>query len=590
MKQISFFDLFNSSKLSIIKSLNLLKKIDKKKKIKKIKVTIISSYTTDYLSENIKLLALNKGIKIDLYNAPFGSLKFFINDPENKIWNNNSDFYFVIPSLEILEFIQKPNNNKKMFNSNIKKEINSFLNKISRVNKKPIIFCSIPYPLSTALGISDSTHIEGNSTYIKQFNSAIFLEKITNLHFIDMDLICAKFKDAFCNDRRLFFLGKQPFNFKTTIYLSQHFINIIIGIMGMSKKVLITDLDNTLWGDIVGDVGYDNVQISNSDPKGEAFIFFQQYLKNLSINGILLCVCSKNEKKIALEPFDKNKNMLLKKNDFSIIKANYNDKATNIKEISKEINLPLESFVFVDDNKIECEQVKLGCPGIDVVHLGEDPTTFVERVENEAFFYFGNLTKDDKNRVKNYKSIININKKFAQKNQTNNNIESFLSSLKTKINLVKISKNNVERCHQLLSKTNQFKVNSNVINPKKLLSNSHENLVVSLSDKFQSYGIISFLFYKINVKTRTLEINNWVMSCRVFSRRVEYFIIEYLLKKVLKNKIKFVSFNLEITKKNVYLINFFNELFNTDLKKNNSYIFSVDKLNLKLNKYIKYQK
>ena len=96
MKQISFFDLFNSSELSIIKSLNLLKNIDKKK-FKKIKVTIISSYTTDYLSENLKLLSLNKNINVDIFNAPFGSLKFLINDPENKIWNNNSDFYFVTP-------------------------------------------------------------------------------------------------------------------------------------------------------------------------------------------------------------------------------------------------------------------------------------------------------------------------------------------------------------------------------------------------------------------------------------------------------------------------------------------------------------
>jgi len=588
MKEISFFDLFNSSELSIIKSLNLLKNIDKKK-FKKVKVTIISSYTTDYLSENLKLLSLIKNINIEIFNAPFGSLKFLINDPENKIWNNNSDFYFVIPSMEILEFIKYPKNNKKTFDYRIKKEINSFCNKINRINKKPIIFCSIPFPLATPLGMSDSIHIEGNSTYIKQFNSAIFLEKITNLYFIDMDLIFTKFKDAFCNDRKLFFFGKQPYNFKTTIFLSQHFINIIIGIMGMSKKVIITDLDNTLWGDIVGDVGYDKIQISNTDPKGEAFNFFQQYLKNLAMNGILLCVCSKNEKKIALEPFDRNKNMILQKKDFTIFKANYRDKATNIKEISKEINLPLESFVFVDDNKIECEQVKLGCPGIDVVHLGEDPTTFVERVENEAFFYFGNLTKDDKNRVKNYKSIVKINKIFSQKNPKNN-IDSFLDSLKTKINLVKISQNNVERCHQLLSKTNQFKINSNIINPKKLLSNSYESLVVSLSDKFQNYGIISFLFYKLNAKTRTLEINNWVMSCRVFSRRVEYFIIEYLLKKVYQNKVKFISFNLEITKKNSYLINFLNELFNIDIKKNDIYTFSANKLYLKNNTYIKVQK
>lgn len=588
MKQITFFDLFNSSELLITKSLNSLKSINKNK-FKKIKVTVISSYTTDYLCENLKLLGLIKNINFHIYKTPFGSLKFLINDPKNNIWSNDSDFYLLIPSLEILEFVEYSKNNKNNFNSILKKEINLFLKKIQQINKKPIILSSIPFPFATPLGISDSTHIEGVSTYLKHFNSTIILEKVTNLYFLDMNLFFSKFEDAFCNEKRLFFLAKQPFNFKTTIYLSLYFINIIVGIMGMTKKVLITDLDNTLWGGIVGDLGYDKIQISNTDPKGEAFIFFQQYLKNLSNNGILLCVCSKNQRKIALEPFNKNKSMLLRKKDFSIFKANYNDKASNIKDISKELNLPLDSFIFVDDNIIECEQVKLGCPGIEVVHLGDDPFKFVDKIENEAFFYFGNITKDDKNRIKNYKSIININKKFSQIN-TKSNIDSFLNSLKTKIYFEKVSKNNIERCLQLLNKTNQFKINSNIVNPKQLLSNSYENLAVSLVDKFQHYGIISFLFFNLNLKKKTLEINNWVMSCRVFSRRVEYFIIEYLLNNIYKNKIKFISFKLEITKKNTYLIDFFNKLFNLSFKKNNTYIFPVDKLNLKINKYIDYKK
>ena len=209
-------------------------------------------------------------------------MKFLINDPKNNIWNNDSDFYFLIPSLEILEFVEYTKNNKNKFNSLLKKEINLFLKKIQQINKKPIILSSIPFPFAAPLGISDSTHIEGVSTYLKNFNSAIILEKVTNLYFLDMNLFFSKFEDAYCNEKRLFFLAKQPFNFKTTIYLSLYFINIIVGIMGMTKKVLITDLDNTLWGGIVGDVGYDKIQISNTDPRGEAFIFFQQYLKNLS--------------------------------------------------------------------------------------------------------------------------------------------------------------------------------------------------------------------------------------------------------------------------------------------------------------------
>jgi len=357
-------------------------------------------------------------------------------------------------------------------------------------------------------------------------------------------------------------------------FLAKDISSCISGILGLSKKVIILDLDNTLWGGVIGDDGLNGIILGEETPLGQSFSNFQTYLKSLSQKGILLCVCSKNDPKIAKEVFFKHKHMNLKLEDITLFVANYENKAQNIKNISKTLNLNLDSFIFLDDSKIECELIAKELPDVMVLNMDDDPSEFVEKIESVAPFYFKNITKEDFNRINSYKSINLLNEEKSK----NKNIDDFLKNLKPKIILDKINNNNCDRSAQLLSKTNQFRLNSKIFSSKNLLLKKKNCIVISFEDKFQNYGIISIIVYDHNIKTKTLNIENWVMSCRVFSRRIENYMIDYLINKLKEDKFKFIAFRFEITNKNLYLQNFI-EKIGIKLKINkDNYLVNTNKI------------
>ena len=209
----------------------------------------------------------------------------------------------------------------------------------------------------------------------------------------------------------------------------------------------------------------------------------------------------KMTKKIAKEVFKKNKNMELKLSDVILFKANYLDKATNIKNISHQLNLNLNSFVFIDDNKVECELVKKTHKEVTVINMSGDPYEFIQLLNQKSLFYFSSITNEDKSRLQSYKVIGKIQENLKKVK----NIDSFLKSLKPQMSLRNIDKNNIERVLQLFSKTNQFKLNKNIFNKRFLLDNSKKFKVLNFKDKFQNYGIMSALAFNFNKKKKTIR-------------------------------------------------------------------------------------
>jgi FkbH-like protein len=217
-----------------------------------------------------------------------------------------------------------------------------------------------------------------------------------------------------------------------------------------------------------------------------------------------------------------------------------------------------------------------------VVNMCDDPSEFIEKIESIAPFYFKNITKEDFTRIKSYKSIGLLNQEKSQ----SKNIDDFLKNLKPKIKFEKINKDNCVRSSQLIGKTNQFKLNSKIFSSKNLLLRGEKCMPISFEDKFQNYGIIGVIVYSLHPKTKTLIIENWVMSCRVFSRRIENYIINFIIKKLKDKKYNFIKFNFEITGKNLYLQNFIEELGIKLNKKNNNYLVHFNDIVNKKKNYI----
>ncbi|MDC0519948.1 HAD-IIIC family phosphatase, partial [Candidatus Pelagibacter ubique] len=315
-----------------------------------------------------------------------------------------------------------------------------------------------------------------------------------HVNLIDVENLLLQNTNTNWQDNRMYSLAKQPFSMSTIPPLVKSINNNIIYSLGITKKVIVIDLDNTIWGGIIGDDGIGGIELGDETPEGEAFVRFQKYLKKLSKNGLILCVCSKNDESIAKEVFKKHKSMVLKLDDVSIFVANYNDKATNIKKISKTLNLGLDSFVFIDDSKIECSIVKKVLPDVSVVNVSNDPSEFINIIEKLSLFNFRNVTDEDINRVQSYKKI---NQLHLKKSSTNN-LEKFLQDLKPTISIEKVNPINVIRGSQLIAKTNQFKFNSKTYSEKELLKQKKQVLLINFKDNIQNYGIISSLVFGVD--------------------------------------------------------------------------------------------
>ena len=553
----------------------------KNKKInfkKNIKVLISSDYTMSYLTECLPIFFANKNINVDIEQKEFGSLNFLSKDCKNNFWKKNNNFFVLIPSSNNLNL---PLVNDKI--DTIKKKAEQDAKiwlKLWGSIKKNIVQTTFEPTIYPNLGEVDATKYGGYLHYIRLVNTLLCEKKPSNVYLIDIENLVFRNSNANWTDARMFNLTKQPFSMETIPILSHHISNAISGMLGMSKKVIIADLDNTIWGGIIGDDGNDNIILGPDNAAGEAFQNFQIYLKKLTQKGIILCVCSKNDEKIAKDAFLKNKNMILKLEDITVFKSNYLDKATNIKNISSILNLALDSFVFVDDSKFECEMVKKNLPEVLTINLSDDPSDFIKLVDQTSSFYFNNVTKEDISRTSNYKTITKFNNEIKK----TKNINEYLKSLKSKVVLEKINKKNNERSSILLGKTNQFKLNSKLLSSKELTLK--DAFCIFYKDKYQDYGNIGVIIYKI-IKNNNLLIENWVLSCRVFSRRLEHFIIKHLLAKALNNNCKYLIFKFEKTKKNLYLQEFL-QIFDIKIKKKtNIYKININQIKLgNLNNYI----
>ena len=567
------FDIYNKDlythDIEELLSLNLKKKSKFKKEI--VNVNLSSSYTSNYFSELLKIFLANKNIELRINEQVYGDLIFNLHDRNSNFWKKNCDYYILLPDSSMLDIKISAFNEKEILKK-IKLDGKSFLDTWKKI-KKPIIQSLFNISSFPTLGINDSTKFNGSMHYINLLNHYLIASAPSHVTLIDLDYLSKKYNTVSSFDYRLNSLIKQPFSMEFIKYLANEVSFHINGLLGRSKKVIVVDLDNTIWGGVVGDLGWKNIKIGSETAEGQAYFLFQKYLKSLVDNGILLCVVSKNDEKIAKEVFKKNKNMALKMSDIILFKANYLDKATNIKNISKQLNLNLNSFVFIDDNKVECELVETRLKEVTVINMGGEPYEFTGLLSQKSLFYFSKITKEDRARLKSYKIIGNIQENITK----TKNIDNFLKSLKPTIQLKSVQKDNLDRVLQLFAKTNQFKLNRNIFNKKFLLDNPKNFIIVHFKDKFQNYGVMSAIAIQLDKKDKKLKIINWVLSCRVFSRKLELYLFKKLVQIAKVNKLDKITFNFINSGRNQYLINFFNS-FGLKVNKSRNYNLKINDL------------
>ena len=289
---------------------------------------------------------------------------------------------------------------------------------------------------------------------------------------------------------------------------------------GRSFKCLVMDLDNTLWGGVVGDDGLEGIVIGQGSPLGEAYVAFQDYARELSRRGVILAVCSKNDEANALEPFEKHPEMVLKRPDISSFVANWSDKAGNIRAIAEELNIGLDALVFIDDNPFERNLVRRELPMVAVPEVTDDPTDYPRAIADAGFFEGLSVTDEDRERTSQYQG----NKARDALKASATDLESYLRAMEMHLVWKQFDRVGLQRTVQLINKSNQFNLTTKRYTEEDVLAVMADpdafGLQLRLLDRFGDNGIIAIIIGRLR-EDRDLYIDTWLMSCRVLGRQVE---------------------------------------------------------------------
>lgn len=346
---------------------------------------------------------------------------------------------------------------------------------------------------------------------------------------LDIDNLASTVGLADWHDVRLWNLAKLPFSDQFIPLYADHVARILGSVRGKSRKALILDLDNTVWGGTIGDDGLEGISIAQGDARGEAYLAVQRFALDLRQRGILLAVSSKNTDEVAREPFEKHSEMLLKLEHIAVFQANWNDKASNIVAIAEKLSLGLEAMVFLDDNPAERALVRTLLPQVAVPELSEDPAYYVRVLAAAGYFEAVSVASEDLSRAMFYRS----NAQRATLREQVGGVDAYLASLQMVITFQPFNAAGRARIVQLINKSNQFNLTTRrYVDPEiteATLDDGVFTLQVRLTDIFGDNGMISVVIARPG-GSGTWDIDTWVMSCRVLGRGVETMVLRELVR------------------------------------------------------------
>lgn len=355
-------------------------------------------------------------------------------------------------------------------------------------------------------------------SFKKLVNLELGLRAPSFVQICDVELLGCRRGLVAAHDPRGWFETKQPYALDLQLDVAREVAQLARSLRRATAKVLALDLDNTLWGGVIGDDGLDGIEIGDTSPRGEAFKAFQKHVLELSRRGVLLAVCSKNDRDKAMEPFEKHPEMVLRPQHFSAFYASWGPKSESLRAIANDLNLGLDSLVFVDDNPAEIEVVRQFAPEVRTLLLGPDPSTYVRALADARFFEPRSVTSEDRARGAQY----------AQERQrkalldTVTDMPTYLASLAMTAEVKPFTAIDAPRITQLINKSNQFNlttVRRTEAEIDRLVADGGPSFVVRLADRFGEHGLIAVVI--ATPGGGDLVVDTWVMSCRVLERQVE---------------------------------------------------------------------
>ena len=489
---------------------------------KKFRLAIIGGYNFYPFRELVEHIGEMEGLPYELWVGDYDNYISEIMDDSSALYGFGPQAVLLMPSDQRCKYPGKLTDLRDVQQAEAKRAVDSLLELARKLHDKTqgeVIVTNFMLPARHDLGAYRSRSLGSDWSFRKWVNLELGLNASSFLHICDLEFLANRLGGIRAQDDRAWFESKQPCAAALLPDMAREVVHLMATLRRAPKKVLALDLDNTLWGGVVADDGIEGIEIGDTSPRGEAFKAFQKYIVSLKERGVLLAVASKNDHAKAAEVFQKHPEMVLRLDDFVSFKANWEPKSENIRQMATELNLGLDSFVFVDDNPAEIEIVRQFAPEVETILLGPDPAQYVARLQDCRLFEPRNITSEDVERTKQYHSESQRQALAA----TITDMNAYWDSLEMEGEASEFTKLDVPRLSQLINKSNQFNLTTRRRSEADLFALMQDPDVVGFSfrlkDRFGDHGLISIVIARKMGTTMTID--TWLMSCRVLKRQVE---------------------------------------------------------------------
>lgn len=493
-------------------------------KLRSAKVALLGSYTTAQLGQMLSLAASRRGMRLEIIESQYGQYEQDIIDPNSRLYAFDPDFVVLAVhegDLRLPEYSAAPQ-------EAIRVEVARWTTLWKTVRERSrarVVQHNFAVPCEVPAGHL-SVRLPGSRYMMAQAVNARLGEEAGNtVSIVDCERLSSFVGKIRWFDPRFWHLAKQAVALQVVPVLARHTAAVIGADLGLSRKCLVLDLDNTLWGGVIAEDGLAGIKLGHG-VDGEAFVAFQEYILKLKQKGVILAVCSKNNHADAIQPFEKHPEMRLKRDDIAVFVANWEPKPQNIRKIAQELGIGLDALVFVDDSPIEREAVRQFVPEVEVVSLPNDPAYYVRTLSLCLSFEASSYTQEDAARAEQYQARA----KIRDLETTAGSIKEFYQSLHMQAIVAPFDAFHLPRIAQLIGKTNQFNLTTKRHGMPQLESFVNNpncvHLYLRLRDRFVDHGLVALIIALQEGKC--LNIDTWLMSCRVIGRTVEATVLAHL--------------------------------------------------------------
>ena len=554
---------------------NLAEKSGAELNLKLVNVGVLRNFTVEPLLPLLSGEMALAGQRAKIYTADFDTIAENVFNPQSGLYESRPDLIMIFQWLELLSpalttnFLSHSSSEIEEEIQRVIHLIDSFFEAIRSRSNATVLLNNFQLPLLPTLGILDAQSERYHTYSIMKLNLELLKvsKKYSGIYWVDYLGLFARHGLANIRDEKHWQMSKAPFSRSVLNSVASEYGKFFKSFAGRSKKCLVLDCDNTLWGGIIGEDGIKGLKLGGSYP-GQVFKDFQQEILNLYHRGVILALCSKNNEDDVLEVLDKHPEMLLKKKHFATWQINWSDKASNIEQIAKDLNIGIDSLVFVDDNPFECNWVREKLPEVAVVELGKEVLEIKKKLQLPGFFDSLVFSAEDKKRNEMYAS----DKQRKELMGHSGSIADYLKSLEIKTAIGIASELEIPRVAQMTQKTNQFNLTTKRYSESDITGLStgtdSEVYILQLQDKISDLGIVGVAI--VRFENTLAVIDTLLLSCRALSRGAEDTLLALILNRAKLRDCKKVNAEYLKTAKNAQVKDFYQKHHFTLLTENES--------------------